>query len=808
MASFIYELRQAWVSLKEKPSFIFSVVTTMGICLGVLLCVLSLAYLLLVEPLPYPEQDRLFKVEPTNYGKSGEVMDKLFTYPGLVHLYKKQAVFSQSSLFSYGDDVLTSHVSQPRMSLSYVTPEWFSLIDAPMLMGRAFEQSEAMNSYNPVTVISYETWTKYFASDKNILAKKIDFSGVSFRVIGVLSPLFIEPQLFQYGDNTQLWLPWDYNQVENIKNSWTNVSDALRFVGRLKDEFTSTQAEKMMTSLVDHEWREHINGNDFFDGWNIRIKLHSFKSTILADSSPTVFLLLFGAAGLILIATANILNLFMSRIAERKRTFAIQSAIGANQRDIFKAVFIESILLMFIASVFALVVALFGFYLMQQYLDSLLPRIHELQLNNIILGIIAICAFGLAFVFAKLSARVIDYRLLNLILQTSGKGSGLQVSKSTRQTILGCQVAIAASLLFMSFNLIIYSITSINQPMGFETENISRINLSYSTKNRPPQEEMASIMEEIKKKLISHPQIESVSQSGSPLSAFGGMALTEIVSNSHFEPSRKYVSHDYFEMLNQPLIKGEYFSISDIVENNRVMIINDVFAKRLASFGNVLGMRLTSGKVNTYTVIGVVKGIRVPGLRNIPERVYTPSRSSTSALLLKTNRERSLSREELVKIIGEVDKKISLFRFEPLSERRIKMLFPEITITVAAAALALVSALLCYLGLYGIISYTVQMRHFEICTRLAVGAKRNEIIFLIIKDNVNSTILGLFASFVILFSIYIGFSKELIEFINLQMIYSFIFTFLSISGAVISASYLPLRGIINRSVNSSLRIRG
>ena len=166
----LYLVKQAWTSLKGQPGFVGAVVSTMAVTLGALLCVLTLAYLLLIEPLPYPEQDTLFTVEHQLIDMDAKVDGNAFTYPNLMHLYTKQNVFSASALIYHDADVLLSSPSHPRLSLSFITPQWFSLLGADMAIGRSFEATEALETYHPVAVLSYQTWEKQFALDKDILS--------------------------------------------------------------------------------------------------------------------------------------------------------------------------------------------------------------------------------------------------------------------------------------------------------------------------------------------------------------------------------------------------------------------------------------------------------------------------------------------------------------------------------------------------------------------------------------------------------------------------------------------------------------
>ena len=174
MRKLILQYKQAWASLKKKPGFVLTVLMTMGITLGALLCVVTLNYLLLVEPLPYPEQERLFVAEHALIGAKKESQAIEFTYPGLVHLYKSKEAFEQSAMMSYGQDVIISHRSQPLVNTTYVTPELHQILASPLAIGRVFKASEALETNNPVAILSYNTWKREFNGSADILDQKIE----------------------------------------------------------------------------------------------------------------------------------------------------------------------------------------------------------------------------------------------------------------------------------------------------------------------------------------------------------------------------------------------------------------------------------------------------------------------------------------------------------------------------------------------------------------------------------------------------------------------------------------------------------
>jgi predicted permease len=632
----------------------------------------------------------------------------------------------------------------------------------------------------------------------------------------VLAKHFVEPTLSEIGRETQVWLPWDYNQEgEWRRQNFGEVSDNLMFIGLLKIGVNSLQAQQLLTPLVNERWQEGVADDDFFKGWSVDIRIRPVKDVMLGQSESIAVILLAGVIFLVLIACANISNLFMSRTVEKQRQMAINAAIGATKKHLFKAMLAETSLLMFMSIILALVIAKSGFYLMQQYLDTILPRVNELTLNPITFGCAALITLIFALFFAKLSTRMINYHALNSTLQSSGKGSGLQVSKKTRQVLIASQVALATVLVFANFGLLKGAIKTINTPIGFVTENISTLTLNFSSTDFPSHAESVQIMAEIMEKLSALPQVESIAQGSSPLSGFYVRALINIDNNERYTPYSKGVDHRYFSLIEQQVLQGDNFTNVGRRDGANVIIVNQTFAKQLKANGDVLGMQLSTGSPDPLKIIGIVKDITIASdsytgfdntfLSSGVPRVYLPNGLGGRSFMLKLKSGQSVSRQQLGKLLAEVDSRYSVFSFNSANDLLTKSLFTEITTAVTTAALALITFFLAGVGLYGILSYSTQMRRLELGTRMAVGAKRLDLILLIIKDNVKPIIAGVLFSLVILLSVYFFFSVELSTYITLQLAPLFVVTLLLISTLSLLACYLPLRRFINSPAISNLQ---
>ena len=797
----VYLLKQAWASLKGKPGFVSAVVTTMSLTMGALLCVLTLAYLLLVSPLPYPESGNLYTVEHNLIDYNGEVDGTAFTYPNLMHLYTKQAAFSDLSLMYYDADVLVSRPSHPTLPISFITPEWFSLLGVEMAIGRGFESTEALNTYHPVAVLSYQTWKDEFALDADIMSQKVQFGEISYRIIGVLNKNFIEPQIYGVGNKSQVFLPWDYNSISpSERKKWGNDDGGLMALGKLKSGYSPPQVEQQLAALVSDNWQQQVSGHQFFNGWSIGIKLHSLESVILSNSQNTVYLLIAGVFGLVLIACTNIANLFMSRTVERSRQIAICAAIGASRRQIFKMLLAESTLLVGLATFIAIYIASVGFKGMQLFLNHYLPRIDELSLHFSTLVCALVMMLVFALFFAYLSMRMIDYRALNQSMQSGGKGTGIQVSKKVRQGLVLCQIAVVTLLVFINIVLFKEAFTTINRPSGFETQDISFLVLSLPAVSETEQAGLVAHVWEVRNKLAALPQIEDVSQSMAPMPFFT-LALSRLGGEERYSMRAKDVDHAYFQLIKQPLLAGNYFSEADIKDENNVMIINDVFAKQLAPDGNALGLTFDNGA----TVVGVVKGTLIPGQTTIEPRFYFPASPTRNMFLVKTKTGQVITREQVVKVLLQVSSELKLFSLSTLDSRRVERLFAQYTTAVTSGVLAVITFLLAGLGLYGILSYSTQMRRFEIGTRLAIGAKRRDVVKLIVKDNASMIILGMLTSVLVLLVLYLGFNDSLNAYLSGNLILAMFLTVAPITLLSLFACYWPLRQYINQPAIHSLR---
>ena len=810
MNLFLYQLKQAYLSLKQKPGFVFSVVSTMGITLGALLCVLTLAYVMLVKPLPYPEQDKLYVVESKIKGNERAPNISLYPYPALVELYKKQSTLSEVAMVAFEETNITSLAEQPRVKNTFVSPEYFKLLNPPMALGRFFEASESLNSHNPVVVISFDTWIHLFDQQSDILEQSLMVNDVSYRIIGVTGKGFIEPSLYQTGVKTQLWLPWDFNFVpERARKAWGNFAPNLFLLGKLAKNQTITQAQSTLTPQLSARWQQELVGNARFKEMSLAAELTPLIKVISGNDNSNLALLFLAIIGLLVVAITNVSHLFVARNVEQQQQSAIKTSLGMNNRQGFMQVFTEVICLMALAFLIALASANIGFFILQNYLASLFNRVEELTMTFFPLVSLFIMISLICIILTKLTHKKLTIEQLNASLHNSNKGQGLSLSKWFQQGIMTSQILVTVLIVFANMVLFKQAYQSINQETGFVTDDIHQLVLSYNGVGRPKSSEQRALYQQAKAQLLTMPVVKSVSLGNSPISSYSirPFSLGNLESKQSIE--QKDIDTDYFSMIKQPLIAGEFFTENEVLDGENVIIVNQSLANFLTQFGEVIGQEIKNSAGESLLIKGIVADTQLPAATRRSDNEFliyrpTPLTRGTS-ILLQLVAGQNLSREQLVEIVTTIDSRYSIYQYQGLEQRYQALLLNKKVTLATTGMLTLIVLFLAALGLFGIVDFNTRMRRFEIGTRMAIGAKGKDIITLVFKENAGALVVGIVASIFILLGLYLSFSEALTSYISLELLPIFIITLALISLLSFFACYLPLRQYINKPAIDSLR---
>jgi len=796
------EFKLALTSLTSVAGFSATIIVTLALTLGALICIFNLNHLLLMKDLPYPEADKLVVMDQSTHIE-GDGSSSGQTLPGMLLWYKNQTQMSDMALIHYETQSYTEHSEQPRIPVAYATPELFSLLSIPMHLGRSFSEEEGLDQNRPVIVLSYASWKKWFKSNNKVIGSKTQVGDISYTIIGVTAESFIEPQIYRNKD-VEAWLAWDYQSSDPI--AWGMKTGSIKAIGKLKSGVSLDQASAILAKQLNIAYKDNEN---YEAGFSLSADLKTLKQSIVGNSQNIALLLLAGVIGLLLIAATNVTNLFLSRAAQKQRTMAIQAALGAKPSHLFTAMFAESLILCTVAALAGLVLAGWGFVILQELASAQLPRLAELGIDWVTLLFTILTTLILSAVFAKLSSRVVRYDDLKGQLQSSGKGAGLQISAKTRNLLIASQVALASILLIGASIVIEQSLTTVFKPIGFNTEQVYHLRIDQG-ESYEDRESLDLLTYELRNKLSGLPQVEQVSRALMAPIGSGRIRidLNDINEKRLGEFRINLVDHNYFDLLQLPIIQGRTFT-EQVNPNQNILevILSESLARRLVPDGNAIGKVFMLDPEEPLKVVGVVADYFNPNDKDYSpaERYYLPFSSFIFiGFEIKVKADFQLNKSHILDLLKQINPDIRIAKFSALTQKHQDLIYRHKLAAGLAIVLTLLALTLAAAGIYGVLNYSTQMRRYELGIHLALGAKTERIISMVLKESFVPVVIGLVVSIFVSIVIYLVTKQYYAQAIELNQFALFV-TFPIILLIAFIACYLPVRKVIINDPVKALR---
>ena len=322
MNLFIYQLKQAFAGLKQKPGLVSNLVLTLGLTVGALICALTLTYFMLFKPLPYPSQEQLFLLNNQLTNAEGVSTSKGFSYKQAEYLYQHKQGLEAVSLIYNVSDVISSHTLQPNLHTAYVTHEWFQLLDVPFALGHGLEKSQGFNQFVPSAVISYATWQQYYHGAPDILNETMEIRGVTYKIIGVTAAHHLEPEIFSTGRKAEIWLPWDFNWSQQMNwGDWEQIENNIQVLAKTTKNSNAKMDIYHLQNQLQIAWQEQMTDSPQYRNWALSLSLTPIIEAIFGEQNKLVFYILFACLGIFIIAIANTANLLLSRTFEKASSF-------------------------------------------------------------------------------------------------------------------------------------------------------------------------------------------------------------------------------------------------------------------------------------------------------------------------------------------------------------------------------------------------------------------------------------------------------------------------------------------------------
>ena len=738
MRTLMGNLRYSWRMLRKNPGLTAAVIATLMLGIGATTAIYTVVYAVLLAPLPYPHPEQLVMVwskvnRDRNVMSAGDFLD-----------WKEQSKsFQQLAAWNEASFNVATQEQPEQLPGMRSTPGWFSMQGMPFLMGRDFRAEEGIPGSDHAVILTYKLWNR-LGADRAIVGRPMQINGEPHTVVGVLAP--------GIGDrfDFEMAAPLAFRPEQiNHDYHW------LLTMGRLNPGVTRQQAQADMDAVTAHIAAAYPKSNK---GWGASVE--PLQNDFLPPERIRNLWLLLGAVGFVLvIACVNIANLLLAKGAVRLKEIAIRSSVGANRREIFAQFLTESVVLALIGG--GLGIAL-GVGLLRTILiivpEGILPSEANFQLDIHVL-IVALAATTLAgLLFGCAPAWYASRVDPGESLKEGGRtGTGASSHKLRRGLITG-EFALALSLL-AGAGLAIHSFWNLTRiDLGVRTDHVLIFGLNQPHERFKTPEEMNAYNQQILSVLRGVPGVSAAAAiTGVPLRGpSDGMPFTLVGGPTFADPSQRpgtgfqSVSPDYYKTFGIQVVQGRSFSEQDTATSVRVAMVNEEFARRYLKGLDPLQQRLSIeeiipglpklGPPIEWQIVGIFHNVRYrdfAGFREPFPEVDVPFAQSLSPSVtigVRTAEDPAEMSKTIAAAVHSVDPQIALARPRTLDQVKEESLGEDRYTMVLFASFAVVALLLAAVGIYGLMAFAVTQRTNEIGLRLALGASRVNVIWLILKE--------------------------------------------------------------------------
>src|SRR5215471_1629031 len=751
MNSIFQDFRYALRQLRKNPAFAAVAVLTLALGIGANTAIFSVVNGVLLKPLPYKEPDRLVRVWHVPPAKSFPGIPT-FTVSAANFLdwQNQNHVFDRMTIYSFRNFTVTGSGNPLQVNACAVSATFFPLLGVEPLLGRTLLPEEDQQGKANVVVLSYRFWREHFGANPGVVGQHITLDGQNFLVAGVM------PAEFRIPDFAQLWTPM----------AWTDKERAVRgehhyvVMARLKNgvDLKAAQAEmNTISARLEQQYPEDDRG------WGATVR--PLQADIVGDVRPALLVLLGSVAFVLLIACVNVANLTLAKTFSRQKEIAIRTAMGASSARVLRQILVESVLLAVTGGAVGLLYAHFGVRLIMAFLADKVPHSAEVGLNltvllftvivSVVTGILAGVLPGL-----RLSRPNVNQALKQGLGRTDSDTGG----HSTRTTLVIVEVALSLVLLFGA-GLMIRSFQQLQRVNpGFDSENVMTMTLAVARSQFPTPPQQIAFYQQVLDRVHTLPGVQSAGVvdnvpldgggSHQPIAIEGRPALAMA---DQPEVDVRIATPGYLSSMRIPIVRGRDFNDSDAASRPGVVLISETMAREFWPGENPVGKRLTltffPGVVRE--IVGVVGDVKMDGLDQtrpssslyVPLAQLTPTslaewQSFPMILVIRTANDPAAIVSAATNTVHEINSDIPVrdvlsmnaVMANSVGQQRFNMLL--------LGAFGVLALLLAAIGIYSVLSYSVRRRLQEIGIRLALGAKLDDVLRMVVFEGMKPVIFG------------------------------------------------------------------